>query len=147
MDRKHHDWAMLLGRFLISLIFILSGFEKIPGFSHTAATMATKGLPFPGLLLVLAIIIELGGGIMLLIGWHARLAALVIFLYLIPVTAVFHNFWAAPPAQAQEQQINFLKNLSIMGAMLYIFAAGPGRYHVGRRKMAMTEPHSEAGAL
>lgn len=147
MVHRHQDWAMLLGRFLISLIFILSGFEKITGFSHTAAVMAAKGLPFPGLLLVLATLIELGGGFMLLLGWHARLAALVIFLYLIPVTAVFHNFWAVPPAQAQELQINFLKNLAIMGAMLYIFASGPGRYHVGRRKLTMTEPHSEAGAL
>ncbi|MGH8750692.1 MAG: DoxX family protein [Burkholderiales bacterium] len=121
-----NQYAPLLGRALLSLIFIASGWGKIMGFSGTAGYMASKGLPIPEVLLVPAIIIELGGGLMLLLGWKARWAALAIFLFMIPVTLIFHAFWAVDPAQAQNQMIHFMKNLAIMGGMLYIMAYGSG---------------------
>ncbi len=127
-------YAALPGRILISLIFILAGYHKIGGFAHTAAYMAAKGLPAAPLLLVLTIAIELGGGLMLLLGWNARWAAAVFFLWLIPVTLVFHPFWAADPGQVQNQTNHFMKNLAIMGAMLYIVAHGPGPFHLGRER-------------
>ena len=74
-----------------------------------------------------------GGALMLIVGYRARLAAVVMFLFLIPVTLVFHNFWAVPAAEVQMQTINFLKNLSIMGGMLCIAAFGAGRYSLDRR--------------
>jgi putative oxidoreductase len=125
--------AALAGRILLAVIFILSGFSKLTAFAGTAAYMASKGLPMVPVLLVLTILVELGGGILLAVGFKARWAALAIFLFLIPTTLVFHKFWGIDAAQAQMQQTQFLKNLAIMGGMLYVFAFGPGAYSVDRR--------------
>jgi putative oxidoreductase len=122
----------LVGRILLAAIFIISGFGKITGWDGTAAYMASKGLPMVQVLLALTIAIELGGGILLAIGYKARWAAFVIFLFTIPVTFVFHNFWAVDPAQVQMQQINFLKNLAMMGGLLMVVAFGPGTYSVDK---------------
>jgi putative oxidoreductase len=122
------QYAPLVGRALLSSIFIISGWGKITGFSGTAAYMASKGMPIPDVLLVAAIIIELGGGLMVLLGWKARWAALAIFLFVIPTTLIFHAFWAVDAAQVQNQMINFMKNLAIMGGLLYVMAYGSGPY-------------------
>lgn len=121
------------GRILVALIFLWSGIGKIGGFAGTAGYMASKGLPMVEVLLALTIVIEVGGSLMLIVGWKARWAAAVMFLWMIPVTLVFHNFWAVPPAEVMNQQINFMKNLSIMGAMLYILAFGAGPYSVDKK--------------
>jgi putative oxidoreductase len=96
--------------------------------------MASKGMPFSEVLLVGTIIVELGGGLMLLAGWQARIAALAIFLFIIPATLIFHNFWAVDPAQAQGQMIHFMKNVTIMGGMLYVMAFGAGPLSLDNRK-------------
>lgn len=126
--RLLQQYGPLAGRILLAIIFILSGFNKITGWDGTLGYMSSKGLPFTEILLILSIIIELGGGLMILLGLYARSAAVVIFLFVIPVTLVFHNFWAVDPAEQQTQMIQFLKNLAIMGGMLYIAAFGSGRY-------------------
>lgn len=122
------QFAPLIGRLLLAAIFILSGFNKIGGFEQTAGYMASKGLPMVQVLLALTIIIELGGGLMLAVGYHARWAAGIIFLFLIPVTLIFHPFWAVEAAKQQIDMIMFLKNIAIMGGMLYIVAYGSGPY-------------------
>jgi putative oxidoreductase len=129
-------YAPLIGRLLMANIFIVAGYRKIPGFAGTAGYMAAK---MPGVdpnlitvLLVLTIIIELGGGLMLLFGWQARIAALVIFLWMIPVTLVFHAYWGLPPEQMRVEFIQFQKNMAIMGGMFYVMAFGTGRFSVGR---------------
>jgi putative oxidoreductase len=97
--------------------------------------MASAGLPFTKVLLVLTIAVELGGGLLIMLGWKARWVALVVFLLLIPVTLVFHNP-AADPAQAQQQMVHLLKNVAIMGGMLHLFAFGAGAWSVdGRRSV------------
>jgi putative oxidoreductase len=121
-------YGPLVGRLLLASIFIIAGLEKIAGFDGTAKFMASKGLPMANLLLVATIMIELGGGLMIALGWHARWGALAIFLFLIPVTLVFHAFWTFEGAEYSHQMHSFLKNLAIMGGMLYIMAAGSGRY-------------------
>ncbi len=128
------QYGPLGGRILLSLMFIISGWGKITGFAGTAGFMASKGMPFPELLLAGTIIVELGGGLMLLAGWQARIAALAIFLFIIPATLIFHNFWAVDPAQAQGQMIHFMKNLTIMGGMLYVMAFGAGPLSLDARK-------------
>ena len=127
------DIAALVGRILLALIFITSGWGKIGGFEQTAGYMASKGLPMTQVLLVLTIIIELGGGLLLAIGYKARWAALAIFLFLIPVTFIFHPFWTFPAAEVRTQSIMFWKNVAIMGGMLMAFAFGPGRFSLDRR--------------
>lgn len=117
----------LVGRILLSVIFIMAGWSKITGFEGTLGYMASKGLPFTEILLVLTIIIELGGGLLILLGWQARWGALAIFLFIIPVTIIFHPFWADP------SQFNvFFKNLAIMGGMAYIVSYGSGPLSLGR---------------
>jgi len=136
MNEIVNKFGPLVGRILIALIFLLSGFGKLTGFAGTAGYMASK-MPVSGtlidLLLVITIIVELGGSLALVLGFKARIAALVLFLWMIPVTLIFHNFWAAPADQAMIQQIMFLKNLAIMGGMLLIMANGPGPLSVDKK--------------
>jgi putative oxidoreductase len=124
----------LLGRLLIAVLFIPAGLMKISGFDATAAYMAAKGLPLVPLLLVLTILIEAGGGLLILLGWRAREAALVLFLFLIPVTVIFHGFWNLEDAARLEQQRAFMKNLAIMGGVLMVAAFGSGRFSLQRTK-------------
>jgi putative oxidoreductase len=134
MNTNLQNSAALAGRILLALIFIIAGYGKIGGYAGTAGYMASKGLPMVAVLLPLTILVELGGGLLIALGWKARWAAAVIFLFLIPVTLVFHNPAGLAPAEAQQQMINLLKNVSIMGGMLGLFAFGPGGFSVDARK-------------
>ena len=136
MNTNLQNSAALAGRILLALIFIISGFGKITGYAGTAGYMASKGLPMVDVLLPLTILVELGGGLLIAIGWKARWAAAAIFLYVIPVTLVFHNPAGLAPAEAQQQMINLLKNVSIMGGMLGLFAFGPGGFSLDAKKTA-----------
>ncbi len=121
-------YGPLVGRFLITAIFFVSGYYKIIGFSAVAGMMGKMGMPLPELLLVGAILFELGGGLMVLLGWHARWGALLLAIFTIPSTLIFHNFWAVDAAQYQNQFNHFMKNVAILGALLYIMAMGSGPF-------------------
>ena len=110
-------WGFALGRLLLSAIFIVSGLFKATSFSATAGMMASQGIPLAKLALAISILIEVGGGLLLLTGFKARYAALVMALWLVPVTLVFHN-----PTH-QDQNVHFMKNLAIIGGLLVTAAA------------------------
>ncbi|MGK2913633.1 MAG: DoxX family protein [Porticoccaceae bacterium] len=145
-----HKFGPLVGRILLAALFIPAGVSKITGFATMAGMMADKGLAMVGLLLVLTIAIEAGGGLMLLLGWHARSAATVICLFLIPVTIVFHGFWGIEDAQAQHmQQIMFMKNVAIMGGLIFVAAFGSGTFSLsdsGRQRSSLQSPSGPANA-
>ncbi|HEX6138354.1 MAG TPA: DoxX family protein [Casimicrobiaceae bacterium] len=126
------DLAALVGRVLFALMFVISGWGKITGFGGTVGYIASAGLPLPQVLAVIAIIIELGSGIAVILGWKTRWAALLMIVFLIVITPIFHAFWAVPPDQAMMQSINFQKNISILGGALLLLAFGPGRYSVDK---------------
>jgi len=128
-------YGPLAGRILLALIFVISGYNKLVGFDGTVGYIASKGLPLPQLAAAAAITIELIGGILLVIGWQTRWAATAIFLFLIPTTLIFHPFWAVV-AGKQMEMIQFMKNLCIMGGMLYVMAFGAGPLSVDNRKRA-----------
>ena len=128
-------YGPLAGRILLALIFVISGYNKLVGFDGTVGYIASKGLPLPQLAAAAAITIELIGGILLVIGWQTRWAATAIFLFLIPTTLIFHPFWAVA-AGKQMEMIQFMKNLCIMGGMLYVMAFGAGPLSVDNRKRA-----------
>jgi putative oxidoreductase len=130
MNPNTQNLAVLAGRILLAVIFILSGFGKITGFEGAVGYIASKGLPMPQVVAALTIVVELGGGILLAIGYKARWAALALAIFSLLAALIFHNFWAVEAAQKMGQQINFLKNLAITGGMLMVFAYGPGRYSV-----------------
>ena len=118
--------APLAGRFLLSLIFLMSAFGKATQFSGTAAMMESKGMPAASFFLVMAILFETIGGLSVLAGFKARYGALALIVFLIPATLIFHNFWAYTGMEQMGQMTNFLKNLSIMGGLLLIAGRGPG---------------------
>lgn len=128
------QYGPLGGRILLALIFVTSGWGKLMGFEATAGYIASKGLPLPQLGAAIAIAVELVGGIMLIVGWQTRWAAAAIFLFLIPTTVIFHAYWAVEAAQMRAQQIQFMKNLCIMGGMLYVMAFGAGPFSIDNRK-------------
>ncbi len=120
---KYSSCLLLAGRVLLSAIFIIFGFMKIGAFAGMVAYATVANVPFPQVAIVLAIIIELGAGLMVLFGYKTKLAALTIALFLIPVTAYFHTNFA--------DQVNlamFWKNLAIIGGMLAFAASGAGKY-------------------
>lgn len=121
-------YGPLAGRILITAIFFVSGYHKIIGFSAVAGMMGNMGLPLPELLVAGAIVFELGGALMVLLGWHARWGALLLAVFTIPATLLFHNFWAVDASQYQNQSSHFMKNLAILGALAYIMAMGSGPF-------------------
>jgi putative oxidoreductase len=126
----------LVGRILLAVIFVLSGFGKLTNLSGTAGYMAHAGMAqsmvYPALLASVAV--ELGFGLLIVIGYKARLAAIVIFLWFIPVTIMFHIMpYIAAKAHgdamgAMMQQINFMKNISIMGGLMLLAGFGSGAW-------------------
>jgi len=132
MNPNISNAAALLGRILLALIFITSGFGKITGFEDTVGYIASKGLPLPQLGAIIAIIVEVGGSILLVIGYKARWAALALAIFTLAAAIFFHNYWAVEAAEKIGQQINFWKNISMAGGMLMVFAHGPGRYSVDK---------------
>jgi putative oxidoreductase len=115
---NNDKWGLVLGRLLMSVIFLLSGAGKLMQFTGTATMMAGKGIPLATVALAITLLIEVGGGLALLIGFKVRYIAPIMALWLVPVTLVFHNFWAYQGADQQNQMANFLKNVAIMGGLL-----------------------------
>ncbi|MGH9709677.1 MAG: DoxX family protein, partial [Candidatus Acidiferrales bacterium] len=120
----------LVGRILISVIFLLSGIEKLMTWHGSAAFLASKGFPIADVMLAGAVVVEILGALCLITGFQTRIAALIMFLYLIPATLMFHNFWAMQGAMRADNQGHFLKNLAIMGGLLMVAAYGPGRLSI-----------------
>ncbi len=127
-----------LARFLVALIFIMSGVGMVFGFVQTAAMMQGVGFPAPSLFLVGAILLEIVGGIFLLVGYKTRWASLALIVFLIPATLIFHAANLGDPAQTQMQMIQVLKNLAILGALLKFAADGAGAYSFDNSLAART---------
>src|SRR5262245_44542918 len=100
-------WAPLAGRILLATIFLLSGLTKFTDWNGTAQYMASHGLPMIPVLLPVAGFVEIAGGLAILLGAQARVAAMLLFLYLIPTTFVFHNFWGLSGAEYVNQMHHF----------------------------------------
>lgn len=133
-------WAgiSLVGRILLSAIFIISGLSKISNFGATRDVLVAHNVPIAGLFVFLSLVVEIAGGLCILLGLQARISALLLCVYLIPVTLIMHNFWGYTGPEHQMQLVNFLKNISIMGGLAQIAAMGAGpisidqsRYHKG----------------
>jgi putative oxidoreductase len=117
----------LIGRIFLSAIFLVAGVRKLLGVAATTAYFTKLGFPAPEIVTWIAIIIELGAGLMLLFGWRTRIAAWALVVFVVIATAMAHRFWEFEPAQMQNQVNHFLKNLALIGGMLYVIAFGPGR--------------------
>lgn len=118
----------LIGRILLAVLFIPAGFSKLTGFAGTVGYIASKGVPLPELAAAAAIGVEVGLGLLLLIGWQTRWAALGIAFFTLVVTFIFHNFWAVPADQMVQQQQSFFKNIAIFGGLLTVVGWGAGAW-------------------
>jgi putative oxidoreductase len=117
-----------VGRLLIGLPFAMSGFGKLAAYGKTTAMIAAVGLPVPPLAYVVAVVVELGGGLLLIAGYQARLVAIALALFSIAAAAAFHNNFAD-----QNQMIHFLKNVMMAGGLLQIAAFGAGAISLDNR--------------
>ncbi len=115
--------ASLIGRILLVLIFVNSGVGKIGNFTGTAQYMASAGMPIAPFFLVGAIFFELVGSITVILGYFTRFGALLLIIFLIPTTLIFHNIFADP-----KMMIHFMKNVSMFGGLLVLLSSGGGRF-------------------
>ena len=121
---------VLVARILLAAIFISAGFSKLMGFDGTTAYIASNGLPMPMVLAGLTIVLEIVGGVAIVIGYRARIAGLLLGLFTLLAALIFHNFWAFPPEQAYLQNIMFMKNLSMAGGLFLLAIFGAGGYSI-----------------
>ena len=126
----------LLGRVLVCMLFIPSGWGKIAGYSGLVGYIGSKGVPLPEVCAAIAIAAELGLGLLLLVGWQTRWVALLLAIFVAVITPIFHNYWAVPEAQVMAQKMNFFKNYAITGGLLAFAAFGAGAFSIDGRRRA-----------
>ena len=123
-----------LGRSMIVTIFVLSAIgNKIPQFKQVSGYMASQGVPSPDVMLAGAIVFLLVGGLSVLLGYRARMGAGLLLIFLVLATYYFHDFWTMQGQERQMQMIQFMKNLSLMGTMVFLIANGPGAGSLDRK--------------
>src|SRR5712692_9714494 len=124
----------VLGRVLLCTIFLLAAVgNKIPHFSDVTKIMESVGVPAPQFLLAGAIVFLLVGSVSVILGYKARIGAALLLTFLVLATYYFHPFWKLEGQAQQEQMAHFMKNLSMMGAMLFVIANGSGPMSVDSR--------------
>ncbi|WP_093176003.1 DoxX family protein [Variovorax sp. YR266] len=127
------DTLALIGRILIAYLFIPAGIGKLMGFGGTVGYITSVGLPLPEVGAAIAIIVELGLGIALLLGFKTRWTAIVMAIFTVATALFFHKYWSAPDAMKMMQQINFNKNIAIAGGLLALAGFGAGRFSIDKR--------------
>jgi putative oxidoreductase len=125
-----HDIVALLGRIVMSWIFLSSGFTKLADVAAFSGGLAKRGVPAPSFMGWLGAIIEFGGGLLILLGIKIRYAAILMILFVIFATLIAHRYWEYPVDQIVAQRTNFWKNVTIIGGFLFMYLAGAGRYSV-----------------
>lgn len=117
------------GRLLIAAIFIISGLGKIAAPEMTLGYIGSVGLPAPIIGYLLAIVVEVGGGILLVVGFQTRIVAVVMALFTVATALFFHRNFAD-----QNQMIHFLKNIAMAGGLLQVAAFGAGAFSIDGRQ-------------
>lgn len=127
---------VVAGRVLLALMFVLSGIGKLGSIDGTAGYIASAGLPMATLLAIVVGVLELVAGVAIMVGYHARWAALALGLFTLAAALLFHNYWALPADQAFMQQLLFMKNLSVAGGLFVVAALGAGALSFDARRGA-----------
>jgi putative oxidoreductase len=129
--------ASLFARIMIATIFLMSAVgNKIPQFNSVAGYMAAEGVPLPQISLVGAIIFLIVGSVSVIAGFKIRIGAALLLVFLTLATYFFHDFWTFEGQEQQMQMIQFMKNLSLMGTMMFLMANGAGQLSVDARLAA-----------
>jgi putative oxidoreductase len=135
------NYLAFIGRILIGLPFAMSGLSKLAAYGPTTAKIAAVGLPFPPLAFAVAVAVELGGGLLLVLGYRVRPVALALAAFCLTTAASFHSNFAD-----QNQMIHFLKNVMMAGGLLQIAAFGAGAISIDNRRNTeqLTSSHALA---
>ena len=135
MSNSVTKFATVLGRLMIVTIFLMSAVgNKIPNFSRVVKYMESAGVPSPQILLVGAIVFLIAGGLSVLFGFKARFGAGLLAIFLVAATYYFHAFWKLSGQEQEMQMIQFMKNLSMLGTMVFLMANGSGPASLDNRK-------------
>lgn len=127
---------MLLGRILLGLVFLVAGVRKLMAVAGSTGYLAKLGFPAPEVLIWVAILIEVGGAALLILGWQARKVSWLLIVFVAVATFMAHRFWQVDPGQYANQMNHFLKNLAIIGGLLYVVAFGAGALSLDNRQGA-----------
>jgi putative oxidoreductase len=122
-----YDALLLLGRVLMALIFVRSGFAKVLDIGAFSASLGNKGVPFAEVAAVIGACVEFFGGLAVLLGWQTRYAAALIAVFTVVATLISHRYWEFPDTLRRAQEANFQKNICIIGGYLLLVAIGGGR--------------------
>jgi putative oxidoreductase len=135
MERVN-DTFLLIGRLLIAALFLTSGIPKaLQGYGGAFAQYLAKlGIPYAEIVGVVAVAIEVIVPILLILGLWPRISAFLLIAFVIVATALAHRFWEYPGDQGQLN--SFLKNIAIIGGLLYYYVSGPGAFSLGGRSVA-----------
>ncbi|QRK10284.1 DoxX family protein [Archangium violaceum] len=128
-----------LGRLLFSAIFIFSGFNHFANGEAMMGYARSAGLPFPALAIYGSGVVLLVGGVCILLGVFARIAAVAIAVFLVAAALTMHRFWGLPPQEAAMQMTHFWKNISMAGGALLLVHFGPGPYSIRARSRVLLE--------
>src|SRR5690606_2381017 len=128
------DPLALAGRLLMALLFLPAGIGKVTGFAGTVGYISSVGLPMPQLGAVVALVVEIVGGVALIAGFGTRLAAIVLAAFTLVASFFFHAYWALPADQQMIPQLLFYKNIAVVGGLLTIAAWGAGAWSVDARR-------------
>jgi putative oxidoreductase len=126
------DPMMLIGRILLGGIFVISGYGKLMGLAAFAASLEKNGVPFVSVLAPLGAAVEFFGGLAIVLGIEVRYGALLMVAFVIVATLISHRFWEFEGTARRAQEVNFSKNVAIIGGFLLVNAAGGGRYALER---------------
>lgn len=130
---KYRNALLLLARVLISVLFVIYGWNKLMGFQGTVGYMTSLGTPLPTLAAAIAVIAELIFGIAIVLGFYTRPLALILAVYTVGTAVIGHAFWGMEGAAAAAATIGFYKNISIAGGFLFLAVAGPGAFSIDRK--------------
>jgi putative oxidoreductase len=128
----NHSAVLLLSRLFLAGVFLVFGIRKLMAVAGTAGYFAKLGLPMADIVVWLVILLEVGGGLLLILGWRTRLIAWILAAFVVLATLAAHRYWEFDGAQYVPQLTNFMKNLAITGGLLSLAAMGPGRYSVDK---------------
>jgi putative oxidoreductase len=130
---QRKDEVILASRVLLMLLFLITGWDKLTGFSSTVGYMAAGGVPLPAIATIIAIVMELLAGLALVIGLYTRPLALLFAVYTLATALIGHHFWTMAGVERMASVINFYKNVSIIGGLLLLYVTGAGKYSVDHK--------------
>lgn len=134
MNVAAQSQMLLIARILFGALFLVAGVRKIMFFAGSAGYFAKLGFPAPEAMAVLAILVELGGGALLVLGWQTRRIAWLLIVFVVIATAMAHRFWQFDAAQYANQMNHFLKNAAIVGGLFYVAVLGAGGLSLDGRR-------------